>query len=127
MIILVLYSNPLFRCNLSCPLCCCAFNCSNCDFPNCIGFKGNCRCLCIEEEGFFCKLGKRDNTCCVCFSTECDLVSCPRACRVYRQCCCFEWICGCPLNNAYVDTQIIFKPIPSRETKEQFLESRPVL
>lgn len=37
------------------------------------------------------------------------------ACKVYRQCFCCEWICGCPLESAYVSTDAAYSSIPTND------------
>eukprot|EP01033_Poteriospumella_lacustris_P008415 gene8415-gene9163 len=93
-------------------MCCCAFRCTNFDFPNCIGCKGNCQICCIEQEGFCCKTVSHDQVCCVVFHDALECVMCTTACKTYRQCFCCEFICGCPLDQAYVHTGAAYSNIP---------------
>lgn len=111
---------------IQCPAICCAFRCDHFDCGNCFGFKGNSQCLCFEEEGFCCKISK-DGPCCVCCATNLELVACPGICKCYRQCFCIEWICGCPFDNGYLNTQVGFHEIPSRGGADYTKDSRPCL
>jgi hypothetical protein len=94
-------------------LCCCAFRCTNFDFPGCIGCKGNCQICCFEQEGFCCKSVSHDKVCCVVFHDTLECVMCATACKTYRQCFCCELICGCPLDSAYVHTTAAYSNIPT--------------
>lgn len=111
--------------HLRIPFMCCAFTCSSCDFPSCLGCKGNTQCLCLEEEGFCCKSVKHESTCCVCFADSCEIVTCPSACRCYRQICCFEYICGCPFQSGFKNTDVHFSNIPNRDGGEVTDDSKP--
>eukprot|EP01040_Poterioochromonas_malhamensis_P018646 gene18646-21828_t len=110
---------------IKCPLICCAFRCDHFDCFHCFGCKGNCQCLCIEEEGFCCKMVK-ERACCICFASSLDIVACPAAMKCYRQCFCVEWICGCPFDG-YLNTQVGFREIPTREGAEVTTDSRPCM
>jgi hypothetical protein len=98
-----------------CGPCCCAIRCNYCDFPSCFGCKGNCQICCFEQEGFCCKFISHDKVCCICFHDALECVVCSAACKAYRQCCCCEWICGCPLESAYVSTEAAFSSIPTND------------
>jgi hypothetical protein len=99
------------------PAICCACRYDNCDFPSCFGYKGNCLCICCEQDDFCCKcIPQNEKTCCVLSSSSCEIVSCVTShCRCYRQCCCCEVLCGCPLQNSYIATDATFKGVPNRD------------
>jgi hypothetical protein len=105
---------------------CCAFRCDHFDCFHCFGCKGNCQCLCIEEDGFCFKCVK-DRACCIVCASSLECVSCPSSMKCYRQFFCFEWVCGCPFDSGYLNTQVVFHEIPKNVGSEVLTDSTPCL
>lgn len=53
------------------------------------------------------------------------MVLCPSACKCYRQCFCFEWVCGCPFDS-YHNTEVSFGKIAPRQAGD-LKETRPCM
>jgi hypothetical protein len=47
--------------------------------------------------------------------------------KCYRQFFCFEWICGCPFDSGYLNTQVVFHEIPKNVGSEVLTDSTPCL
>jgi hypothetical protein len=109
------------------PFLCCAFTCMNCSFPKCLGCKGFTQCLCIEEEGFCCKVVSGHKACCICLSDSVECVTCPSSLRCYRQMFCFECVCGCPYEKAFKETDVHFTDVPNRDGGAMTDDSRPCM
>eukprot|EP01031_Cornospumella_fuschlensis_P029724 gene29724-35887_t len=86
------------------PFLCCAFRCNNFEQPQCIGCKGRTQCCCIEDESYVCKYvtnGADDSgkdLCCVLGAGDCSCYQFKPVFKLFRQIFCFEWVCGCPLD-----------------------------
>ncbi|RYG66316.1 hypothetical protein EON64_10050 [archaeon] len=75
--------------------------------------------------GFCCKFASHQRAWCAWFSDACEIVTCSNFCKCYRQACCFEIICGCPLQDAYVNTDIAFGQIPPPASSGAAATTRP--
>jgi hypothetical protein len=67
----------------------------------------------------------KEKACCICCASYLECVATPAACKCYRQCFCFEIICGCPLQSGFLSTDVGFRQIPQREVVVG--ETRPFL
>lgn len=70
---------------------------------------------CFEEDSYLLKCVDNDKICFVCCKGALELVNCGQSCKCYRQYCCFEAIFGCPLETAFVQTEMIVTNRPSQD------------
>lgn len=78
-----------------------AFRCNNSDNP--YGCKSASRLFCCQEKGLACSIISDARVCCLCDQSQLECISkCPAICLCYRQCCCWECLCGCPLADTYM-------------------------
>jgi hypothetical protein len=67
------------------------------------------KCLNLECEEYSCKSLPPNNNadaCCLANLLSFQMVDCVNTFKCLTQCCCFEIVCGCPLDEAYVDGAI---------------------
>lgn len=52
-------------------------------------------------------------------------MNCNSFCKCYRQICCCEFICGCPLETAFVNTKVSFGQVPPPASGGAAADTRP--
>eukprot|EP01039_Chlorochromonas_danica_P008180 gene8180-9023_t len=106
----------------------CAFRCDYLDWPHCFGCKGATQFLCIEDEYYSCKCTPANNEQNVCFllgSGVSDLTNPECRCKLYRQCFCFEWVCGCPLDESMLQPGEMLRNVESKEGLSNVYDAVP--
>mmetsp|Transcript_14428 Transcript_14428/g.23664 ORF Transcript_14428/g.23664 Transcript_14428/m.23664 type:complete len:162 (-) Transcript_14428:276-761(-) len=89
---------------IPCSAMCCGITSCFCDFPECIGCKGEFVMCCFQSESAWCKKLSTKNPAnmegkiCVCFEGECSIVNITRCCSVQEQVFCLDNRCSIPTN-----------------------------